>query len=147
MARGIDDRGVETDYERKSVGAETTFARDLSDGAELRAALGEVAEHVDERMRRAGVGAHTVALKLRYANFKTITRQSSAKTAIAGVQAIKNIASQLLDAVVQPGDRFRLLGIQCSKLTSDGDPQPRLWVDDMDVDVRRPNDTPGAGLA
>ena len=88
-------------------------------------------------MDRIAVRAHTVALKLRYANFKTITRQASAKSSIAGAQSIENIASQLLDAVVRPGDRFRLLGIQCSKLTSEGDPQPRLWDDDLDIYVRR----------
>jgi nucleotidyltransferase/DNA polymerase involved in DNA repair len=81
-------------------------------------------------MQHAKVRAHTVSIKLRYANFKTITRQSSAKVAISGAAAIENIAAQLLDAVIQPGDRFRLLGIQCSRLTSNGDPQARLWDDD-----------------
>jgi DNA polymerase-4 len=139
MARGIDDRPVETAYERKSVAAETTFARDLPDGAELRGALHELAAHVDERLRHVGMRAHTVAIKLRYANFKTITRQASAKSAVRGAAAIENISSQLLDAIAQPGDRFRLLGIQCSKLTpEDGDPQPRLWDDDLDIYVRRP---------
>jgi DNA polymerase-4 len=137
MARGIDDRGVETSYERKSVGAETTFARDLPDGPELREALRETAQHVAERMERIQVRAHTVALKLRYANFKTITRQASAKSPVSGAQSIENIAAQLLDAVVQPGDRFRLLGIQGSNLTSDGDPQQRLWDDDLDIYVRK----------
>jgi len=137
MALGIDDRAVETSYERKSVGAETTFARDLPDGDELRAALRETARHVAERMRRIDVMAHTIALKLRYADFKTITRQASAKTPIAGAEPIENIASQLLDAVLQPGDRFRLLGIQCSRLvSSSGQSQPRLWDDDLDIYVR-----------
>jgi DNA polymerase-4 len=133
MARGVDDRGVETSYERKSVGAETTFARDLPDGDELRAALRDTAQHVADRLDRVHVRAHTVALKLRYANFKTITRQSSAKTPLSGAQSIENIASQLLDAVARPDDRFRLLGIQCSNLTSDGDPQQRLWDDDLET--------------
>jgi DNA polymerase-4 len=139
MARGIDNRRVDTSYERKSVGAETTFARDLPDGDELRAALRQTAAHVDERMRRIGTRAHTVALKLRYANFKTITRQSSSKTPIGGAAAIENMAARLLDEVVQPGDRFRLLGIQCSRLTPDGEqpPQPRLWDDDLDIYVRK----------
>ena len=135
MARGADDRPVETGYERKSVGAETTFARDLPDGPELRAALREIAAHVHARMVRAGVRAHTVAIKLRYANFKTITRQSSATLAVSGAQDIEHMAAQLLDGAVQPGDRFRLLGIQCSKLTaSDDNVQPRLWQEDLDRD-------------
>lgn len=138
MARGIDTRPVETSYERKSVGAETTFARDLADGAELRAALVETARHVAERMQRIDVRAHTLALKLRYSNFKTITRQASAKTAFGDEQSIQNMASQLLDAVVAPGDHFRLLGIQCSKLESMQDvTQPRLWEDDLEIYARR----------
>ncbi|MEX2224869.1 MAG: DNA polymerase IV [Dehalococcoidia bacterium] len=133
IARGIDDRAVETNSERKSVGAETTFARDLPDGEELRAALRDTAAHVDQRMQHAGVRAHTVAIKLRYSDFKTITRQASAKSPIAGAPSIENMATQLLDAVVHPGDCFRLLGIQCSRLTSDGDPQGRLWEDQPNI--------------
>lgn len=140
MARGIDDRAVETGYERKSIGAETTFAHDLPDGAELRDELREVAVHVDERMTRLGVRAHTVAIKLRYSNFKTITRQASAKTPVGGVQSLQHIAAQLLETVVQPGDRFRLVGIQCSNLTSEGNPQRRLWEDDAEIDSRSTNE-------
>jgi DNA polymerase-4 len=142
MARGSDDRAVETSYERKSVGAESTFARDLPDGGELRAALRETAAHVADRMKRVDVLARTVAIKLRYANFKTITRQASAKTPVAGAQSLENIASQLLDAVVQPGDRFRLLGIQCSQLTPAGEEaQPRLWEDDLEISARNASRT------
>jgi DNA polymerase-4 len=120
MARGIDDRGIETEYERKSIGAETTFARDLPDGPELREALHYIAEEVAGRMERSGSAAHTVAIKLRYANFRTISRQSSQRIAVGGAPVIEAIASLLFDAVVRDGDRFRLLGIQCSKLVEGG---------------------------
>jgi len=116
LARGIDDAAVVTQHERKSVGAETTFARDLADGPELRAALARLAQHVSERLRRAGAGGQTVAIKLRYADFRTITRQSSLRAPVDAADEIAAIASRLLDAELQPGDRFRLLGIQCSKL-------------------------------
>jgi DNA polymerase-4 len=129
MARGIDDRGIETEYERKSIGAETTFARDLPDGPELRDALHGLAEEVAGRMDRSGVAAHTVAIKLRYANFHTITRQSSQKVAVSGASVIEAIASLLFDAVAREGDRFRLLGIQCSKLV-EGGTQGSLPLDD-----------------
>ncbi len=120
MARGIDDRPIETEYERKSIGAETTFARDLPDGPELRDELHRIAQEVGARMERAGSAAHTVAVKLRYANFRTISRQSSQKVAVSGPAVIEAIASLLLDAVVHEGDRFRLLGIQCSRLVEGG---------------------------
>ena len=120
MARGIDDRGIETEWERKSVGAETTFARDLPDGPELREALHHIAEEVGARLERSGSAAHTIAIKLRYANFQTISRQSSQRVAVGGAPVIEAIASLLFDAVAKEGDRFRLLGIQCSKLVEGG---------------------------
>src|SRR5262249_41294373 len=126
MANGIDDREVTVEHERKSVGAERTFARDLPDGAELRSALASIADEVARRLASSKVRAHTVALKLRYSNFHTITRQSSLKVATADAVVVRQIAGQLLDQVVAPGDEFRLLGIQCSRLTEPG-AQAELW--------------------
>jgi DNA polymerase-4 len=103
MARGVDERAVWTAYERKSVGSETTFARDLPDGAELRGALAAIAAEVAERMRHEGARARTVALKLRYANFRTITRQTTAEAPLAEAAEIAALASRLLDSV-EPGD-------------------------------------------
>ena len=131
MANGIDDREVIIEHERKSVGAERTFARDLPDGAELRGALAEISEEVARRMERSHVTAHTVAIKLRYANFHTITRQSSLKTATGDADAIVGVVTQLLDNVVAPGDEFRLLGIQCSRLVESGT-QAQLWDGDAE---------------
>jgi DNA polymerase-4 len=127
MARGVDDRAIETEWERRSVGAETTFAQDLPDGPELRDELHHIAQEVARRMQRLDVRASTVALKLRYHWFKTISRQSSVKTPVSDAAQIEAIANVLLDKVVEEGDRFRLLGIQCSRLV-DGEPrQSDLW--------------------
>jgi DNA polymerase-4 len=128
MANGIDDREVIAEHERKSVGAERTFARDLPDGAELRGALAEIAAEVARRMEHSHVTAHTVAIKLRYANVHTITRQASLKTPTGDAGTIASMASQLLDNVIEPGDEFRLLGVQCSRLSETGAQAP-LWSD------------------
>jgi DNA polymerase-4 len=80
-------------------------------------------------MQRLHVGAHTVAIKLRYANFRTITRQSSSKTPVDDATALAAIAGSLLDAVTEPGDQFRLLGIHCSKLVEGDAIQAALWSD------------------
>ena len=127
MARGVDDRDVVTEYERKSIGAETTFALDLSDGPELRDELARIARDVADRLDRAAVRPHTLALKLRYAQFRTVTRQTSLKEPIVGAQQILALATQLLDAIVAPGDRFRLLGIQCSRFAEGAVVQRELW--------------------
>jgi DNA polymerase-4 len=119
LACGIDERTVITSHERKSVGAETTFAHDLPDGPELRAALTHVAEQVAQRLQHARVRARTVAIKLRYSNFKTITRQASLANPVDDVETIAHIAGNLLDRQAQPGDHFRLLGISCSNLVGE----------------------------
>ncbi len=127
MARGIDERAVVVEHERKSVSAERTFTEDLSDGPEFRAALHEIAEEVGRRLGAAHASARTVAIKLRYSNFKTVTRQQTLPVASDEVWVIEAASQQLLDALVQPGDRFRLLGIQSSKLMDEQGTQGVLW--------------------
>ena len=130
MANGLDDRPVETEHERKSVGAETTFPRDLSDGPELRQVLGGVAWDVARRLRDKGVKARTVVLKLRYSDFRTITRQASLAEGADSAEQLAAAAGALLEKTARAGDRFRLLGIhgtnlQASDSASGG--QLRLW--------------------
>jgi DNA polymerase-4 len=128
MARGIDEREVITDHERKSIGAETTFAKDLPDGTELRRELHQLAEEVGRRMRSAGARGSTVSIKLRYSYFKTITRQHTLAAPTDETATIESTAAMLLEAAVGPGDMFRLLGIQCSKLIDEGGVQGVLWA-------------------
>lgn len=131
MARGVDERGVETTHERKSVGAETTFASDLADGPELRAELAQIVEQVAQRLQHARVRARTVAIKLRYSNFKTITRQASLAAPVDDAATIGRVAAQLLDRQAEAGDRFRLLGVHCSKLVGETIvEQGVLWGDE-----------------
>lgn len=127
MARGIDDRPVEVEHERKSVGAERTFARDLPAGPELRRQLARIAADVAGRLHHAGVRAQTVAIKLRYRNFRTITRQETLDSPTDDPATIERVASELLDRVAREGDEFRLLGIQCSKLSGGVVAQAPLW--------------------
>jgi DNA polymerase-4 len=132
MARGDDDRAVLTEHERKSVGAETTFARDLPNGPGLRRELDRIAEHVARRLAKSGSRTRTVVLKLRYADFTTITRQSSRDEPTDDVEAIKASAHALLDKTAKREDTFRLLGIHCTNLDDRGDGeagQMRLWDD------------------
>jgi DNA polymerase-4 len=127
MACGRDERPVITDSERKSVGAETTFPRDLPDGDELRAELRGIAKHTAERLQRHGARARTIALKLRYANFTTITRQATREEPTDDGDALYAEAAALLDKVVRGGDKFRLIGIQCSKLEEERKEQLKLF--------------------
>jgi DNA polymerase IV len=117
MANGLDDRGIVTEWERKSVSAENTFPRDLPDGPELREEMRQIAENVADRLRRSKSRARCIAIKLRYRNFHTITRQLTRPEPTDDAFEIAAAVSQLLDKVTQEGDKFRLLGIHASKLT------------------------------
>jgi DNA polymerase-4 len=129
MARGIDDRSVETERERKSVGSETTFPRDLEDGAELRAELRRVALDAARRLAASEAEARTVVLKLRYADFRTISRQNSAAVATADAEEITGRAEELLNAVVEEGAKFRLVGVHCTNLVEPEGGQLSLFGD------------------
>ena len=129
MARGVDESPVVTEHERKSVGAETTFPRDLTDGPELRAELQRLAESVSRRLAGTGAQGRTVVLKLRYANFRTITRQASRPQPMIDAAEIALIAASLLENVAQERDRFRLIGIHCTNLSADASDQLGLWTD------------------
>jgi len=127
MACGRDERPVVTDSERKSVGAETTFPRDLPDGDELRHQLRRIAEEAGERLRKHGSRAKTIALKLRYSNFNTITRQSTREEPTDDTDAVYGEAAALLDKVVRSGNKFRLIGISCSNLEEERREQLKLF--------------------
>jgi DNA polymerase-4 len=129
LARGLDNRPVETQHERKSVGAETTFPRDLVDGPDLRAELDRLAESVAQRLAGAGTQGRTIVLKLRYANFRTITRQASRPQPVEDAAEIAAAAASLLDGVANEGDRFRLIGIHCTNLSAEASDQLGLWAD------------------
>ena len=127
MAQGVDERPLETEHERKSVGAETTFPRDLPDGPELRAQLARIAAEVARRLVEDGLKARTVSIKLRYADFRTITRQTSRAEATDDLATIQSTAEALLAKTARPEDRFRLAGIHCSGLVGGDQEQLGLW--------------------
>ena len=77
LARGIDDRLVESDREAKSISGEQTFATDVEDKEYLLSILISQVEEVSYRLRANRLHANTITLKLRYPNFKTITRSST----------------------------------------------------------------------
>ncbi len=128
IARGIDDSPVQTEHERKSVGAETTFARDLPDGPELRSELDRIAQSVARRLTKTESMGRTIVLKLRYANFHTITRQTSRPQPTDDADEIASTATSLLDGVAKSGDRFRLIGVHCTNLVKGESDQLALWA-------------------
>jgi DNA polymerase-4 len=117
LALGIDDRPVVPDVEAKSIGAENTFARDIADGAALRAELDALSERVAERARADGMPGHTVNLKARYADFTTVTRAVTLPEPTYDSIVIRDAARELLEKRLDRGGRaLRLLGVSLSNL-------------------------------
>jgi DNA polymerase-4 len=115
LSRGIDPRPVVPDREAKSVGAEDTFEADL-DGAEaLRPHLHAQALRVGRRLRRAGLRARGVQLKLKLADFKVVTRQATFDAPTDDGQALYRAAAELLDRN-PPGRPVRLTGVSAHGL-------------------------------
>lgn len=114
-ARGIDNRPVITQRETKSISQETTFVRDVYDGAELRRILQTQAEGVSHALRRQRLTGTTIKLKLRWADFTTITRQTTLPQSTDDIGQIYQAASQLLEKIWQ-GQPVRLIGIGASGL-------------------------------
>jgi DNA polymerase-4 len=120
-ARGIDPRPVTpVPAERISVSAETTFEQDVDDPARLEAAGRGLAGSVAEALRRRGRAGRTVTVKLRYADFQTVTRAQTLGAAVEDAEAIWATAAGLVERALRerPG-ALRLLGVGVSGLRPD----------------------------
>ena len=115
-ARGIDLRRVDANRPRKSVGGERTFERDLSSGPALREALGNIIDIVWERIVKAEAQGRTVTLKLRTADFATLTRARSLPTFVADKAEFARTGHALLDELLPLPQSVRLMGITLSAL-------------------------------
>jgi DNA polymerase-4 len=115
IVRGIDNREVQPHRETKSLGAEDTFAYDLTTLAEMEAELDKIAEVVHNRLLKYELKGRTLTLKVKYSDFKQITRNQSFTMAFNDLETISNTAKQLM-AATNPDDntRIRLLGISLS---------------------------------
>ncbi|MGY5885379.1 DNA polymerase IV [Modestobacter lacusdianchii] len=116
LARADDDRPVVTDREAKSVSAEETFARDLTDPARLAAEVDALAQRVGSRLQRSGTSGRTVTLKVRRYDFSTLTRSQTLPHAVDDPRQIAEVAHRLLAAVDRSGG-LRLLGVGVSGLS------------------------------
>lgn len=118
VANARDDRRVEPERPTKSISHEETFARDLTERADLQRELVRMADAVAARLRAAGLAGRTVQIKVRYPDFRTISRSVTLPGPVARTGPILAAARSLLDATdVDPG--IRLLGVGVSSLAAD----------------------------
>ena len=116
IARGIDDRPVQPDRPRKSVGAEDTFQADIFDLAEARIEVATLASKVWRYCEARDIRGRTITLKVKYADFQQITRSRTLPRAVDGVEEIVEPAHALLAGLFPVKKGIRLLGVTLSSL-------------------------------
>ncbi|OHD04956.1 DNA polymerase IV [Sphingopyxis sp. RIFCSPHIGHO2_12_FULL_65_19] len=115
LARGIDHRRVKSNRPLKSLGGERTFFNDLITDTEIREALAHVCTVVWDRAAKKGARGRTVTLKLRYADFQTITRAKSVSQPIIDGAGLLAAGEAILAPLLPTEQGIRLLGITLSK--------------------------------
>lgn len=115
LANGMDERPVVLGEEAKSMGHEHTWPVDVASLDEVEAVLLHLAEKVGRRLRQDGMAGKTVALKLRYHDFTTITRHATLKEATNLDKEIYLVAKELLHKAYG-GQLVRLIGVSMQNL-------------------------------
>ncbi|HEY6169099.1 MAG TPA: DNA polymerase IV [Verrucomicrobiae bacterium] len=116
FAFGDDDRPLELGDEVKSISSENTFLRDTDDRPTLRRCLKEQAEDISKSLTRRRLAAHTVQVKVRYGDFRTLTRQISVEEPVTEAREIYRLGCWLLAREKLVNRPLRLLGLGVSGL-------------------------------
>jgi DNA polymerase-4 len=116
LSHGHDERRVEPHRETKSISSETTYAKDLSDLREINRQVQLLAEEVADSLQKHGLRARTITIKVRYSNFKTVTRSHTAEYATDSRPDIVNRAQMLLERTDAGQRAVRLLGVGAHSL-------------------------------
>ena len=128
LAFGLDDREVTPDSEAKSIGHEQTFGQDLTDPEEVRRVMLEQSEQVGARLRRHGLFAGGVTVKIRYGDFQTVTRARKLDAPADATRPIWHAARDLFDEWAGEFKPVRLIGVTATRLTR-GEAQLELLAD------------------
>jgi DNA polymerase-4 len=123
-ARGIDDQPIITQHVIKSISQETTFPKDIQEREILLKTIHDLSTQVSHRLKKKHFEGTTVKLKLRWADFITLTRQTTLAQPTDGAEILAKSAQQLFENIWQPGRSVRLLGVGVSGLLPY---QYRLW--------------------
>lgn len=116
VVRDDDARPVVPDRARKSIGAERTFAHDMRDANELAPELAKACANVGGRLERAALAARTVTVKVRYADFRIVTRSTTPPNPVADAAELWPVAERLAFATPRPAGAVRLIGVAASGL-------------------------------
>jgi DNA polymerase-4 len=136
LSWGIDPRPVTPVRLEKSIGAEETFAVDTADDVLLHRELLRLSHRTAERLRSTGMVARTISLKLRYADFSTITRSRTVHAPVDSAQLIYAVTVQLLESLGTRPMTVRLVGVRAEQLEDAAHTSLQLSLDRRDDNWR-----------
>lgn len=145
LCRGLDDRPVVTEWEEKSISGEHTFDQDCADSGLVRQVLLEQVERVGRRLRRSGKQGRTVQVKVRFSDFRTMTRQASLAVPTDSDRMLRDAAYELFDRekISQP---VRLIGFGVSHLVGAGEAVKREQMLFSELEPKSATDGRNAAL-
>ncbi len=128
--RGIDERPVDPSEDRKSVGTEDTFETDVRQYEALQRVLGGIADRTAVRLAGQGLVGRTVTLKVKFADFRQLTRRVTLPVAVSSAEDLAAVAARLLTRELLGERAVRLLGVSVSALQEAGrvEVQPALFT-------------------
>ncbi|MCF6365681.1 MAG: DNA polymerase IV [Bacteroidales bacterium] len=133
IARGIDNREVNPDRIRKSIGAEKTFAYDIQNIENIYNRTEQIAETLIERCKKAETYGKTLTLKIKYSDFKQITRSKSVSNKIKNINDIMQISDELFEQIDFSYNSIRLIGLSITNL--DNQPENVAFQLSIEFDI------------
>lgn len=130
IVRGIDERPVEPDQERKSVGTELTYEKDLVTNFEVIAELYKLEKELMERLEHSDATGRTITLKIKFSDFRQITRSKTLQNYIRDFDTLHREVSEIRKSIKLEGTRIRLLGVTVSNLETDDCADRQLYLFD-----------------
>jgi DNA polymerase-4 len=118
IARGRDERSVQPDRERKSLGSETTFPEDLTDPPQIEAGVIAMADDVWAWCEKANARGRTVTVKIKWSDFQISTRSRSMEMTVQTREKLHQVVLDLIRSVFPPPKGVRLVGVTLSSFRS-----------------------------
>ncbi|MGK9147326.1 DNA polymerase IV [Plantibacter flavus] len=130
LANGVDPRGIELTRREKSISHEMTFAVDVADATVVKREILNLAGLVAIRLRKGGFAGRTIAIRVRYADFSTVTRSRTLGEATNVGRRVYDEAASLFDELDRNGRLVRLIGVKVDQLVDADTAGAALWDPD-----------------
>ena len=131
IVRGIDERPVEPDQERKSVGTELTYEKDLTTRFEIIAELYKLEKELMERLEHSETTGRTITLKVKFSDFRQITRSKTLQNYIRDFDTLHKEVSGIRKSIKLEGSIIRLLGLSISNMETEDCEDRQLYLFDI----------------